>query len=237
MKRIALLLLALPALALAQDAAPPPPDEAPLDELAPPPPPPVSRRVLVPEGGEQRPPRREAPPREGPRRDGWYVGFGVGSGGGWVTDAGTRTSFKDFNYQRDRGTFAFNFNAGATLSPTLLLGGEVGALGTSGREGGHDSSIVTAYLDGVVTYFPTGRGLFVRGGAGASSLQLRQELPGETLKDDWDGGNVLAGLGYAWWLGRSFNLVAQLDGMKTWYRSNGPDSSETVALTLGFEWY
>jgi hypothetical protein len=43
-------------------------------------------------------------------------------------------------------------------------------------------------------------------------------------------------VGYAWWLGKSFNLVAQLDGVKAWY--NGTvSSSETVAFTLGFEWY
>jgi hypothetical protein len=234
MKRLALLLLAVPMFALSQDEAPsaPPPPPPDAEDLPPPPPPPVDHRVLVPKGGG-------APhaAREGSPRDSWYIGFGVGSGGGWVTDAGQRDSFKEFTYPGDRATFSFDFNIGATLTPRLLLGVEVGALGTSGSTGGYDSSIITTYFDGVVTYFPMERGFFVRGGAGSASLQTNAETPDGTFKGNWKGVNVLGGVGYAWWLGKSFNLVGQVDVTRAWYERRGPDATDTVAVTLGFEWF
>ncbi len=175
---------------------------------------------------------------QGHQRGSWYIGFGLGSGGGWVNDGGERASFRDFTYEDDRVTVGFNFNVGATLTPRLLLGGELGGIGTFGEYQGYETSITTSYIDAVLTFFPVERGPFLRGGLGRTVLAIEQEDPyyGD-FKGDWDGYNVLGGIGYAWWLGRSFNLVGQVDVMRSWYESSGPDSTDSVHVTLGFEWY
>lgn len=54
---------------------------------------------------------------------------------------------------------------------------------------------------------------------------------------------MLAGVGYACWLGQSFNLTVNLDFSAQSYRDGSdpygllPDSSRLWSLYLGFDWY
>jgi hypothetical protein len=51
---------------------------------------------------------------------------------------------------------------------------------------------------------------------------------------------VLAGVGYTFWIGKSFNLTINFDHSRQFYASgdvNYPSNSQFTALHLGFDWY
>jgi hypothetical protein len=222
MKMLAALVLALPLATFAQQdpGLPPPPPAGwePAPTAAPP--------------GVPAPPLRPAK-----TRGSWYIGFGLGSGNGSISDDSGTHPFKDY-VGADPMNLSFNFNVGATLTPSLLLGFEGGAVAalssTEVEPGVRDTQIQTNYYDAALTYFPMERGFFVKGGLGLSTLVWDLDSAGS---NSWSGYNVMGGVGYAWWLGQSFNLVASLDGTKAWYGSDGPDSTQGWSLQLGFEWY
>lgn len=264
MRKLAVALLAvLPALALAQEPAPPadaaspaaeppaatpgaqpqaaewgPPSEAspppqappapqyapPAPPYAPPPPPPATPP----------PPPPATPPRPPPpakQRGSWYIGFGLGSGDGTVAFAdGTRAGLDELvTGSGDR--FAFNFRVGGTLTPKLLLGFDGGFIAADGSD---DSSVQLNTYDVGVMFFPRERGLYLRGAFGRSVLM--QSLPG--LGDVSTGGfNVVGGLGYAFWLGRTFNLTLNVEGHRHWFNGAGVDGATAWAGWLGFDWY
>jgi hypothetical protein len=59
------------------------------------------------------------------------------------------------------------------------------------------------------------------------------------LTDDHDGLGALVGLGYAFWLGRRFNLTLNVDGSAQRYGGGAglPESSRVLDAYLGFTWY
>jgi hypothetical protein len=85
---------------------------------------------------------------------------------------------------------------------------------------------VTNY-DAVATLFPLEEGFLVRAGGGLSANTLAQR-----------GTNVMAGAGYAFWVGESLNLTANLDySAQFWGGDLGLTRSGFWALGLGFDWY
>jgi hypothetical protein len=65
------------------------------------------------------------------------------------------------------------------------------------------------------------------------------ETPSGEVSDDANGFGVLGGFGYAFWLGKSFNLTLNLDQSFQWYSNDPgePDKSQFTALYVGFDWY
>src|SRR5512144_3177892 len=105
MKTILVALALLPALALAQAPPPPPPPG-----YAPPPPPPPGYPP-PPQPGYPPPAYYPPPP---PTRDVWYIGFGIGSGGGSYTfQDGTHSRFSEG--LSDVTAASLNFKVGATI--------------------------------------------------------------------------------------------------------------------------
>jgi hypothetical protein len=172
-------------------------------------------------------------PQKPPRtRGAWYIGFGLGGGGGSVTDLDGTASLKEFVGPKPT-TLAMNFRVGATLSPRLLLGFDGGFVATASGEG-EDTSIQVNTYDLAATFFPLGSGPYLKAGTGVSTLVLDQ---GSFGTGSWRGYNVMGGVGYAWWVGRTFNLTFNLEGTKAWYGSSGLDSTQAWSLFLGFDWY
>jgi len=169
------------------------------------------------------------------RRDSWYIGFGLGTGGGSASGQGSTFSFRELNGDRSTTNVLLNFKVGATISPRLLLGFDLTAVRSAADQDGYDTAVQVNNYDAVATFFPMDTGLFVRGGLGLSAISVESPVTTVTAS----GANVLLGVGYAWWLGRTFNLTVNLDFSAQSYGSSNdkPESSRVWALYAGFDWY
>jgi hypothetical protein len=151
-------------------------------------------------------------------------------------------SFKEY-IGKAPTTVALNFKVGATLSPRLLLGGDITAIRSEATESGSDVALQISTLNAMLTYFPTGKGFFLRGGVGIANFTYEVSTPILSATNDTTGVSLLGGLGYAAWLGKSFNLTVNLDfaaqsyGSKTDEFGALPSSSSLWTLWAGFDWY
>jgi hypothetical protein len=187
-----------------------------------------------------------APPRH---RDSWYIGFGLGTGGGsFVGPDGVRHSFSG-SVPGGATAVALNFKVGATVTPRLLLGFDLTVLTAIGDSvptscdylgcDYRNSSVGVTSLAAMLTWFPLERGPFLRGGLGLASFSYDSYVLAAHSHYSRNGLGVVAGAGYAWWLGRTFNLTLGLDLLAQGYgRSEGhARSAQAAALMLGFDWY
>jgi len=216
-----------------QSASPtPPPQQAPAPAPAAPayPPPQAMPAPAYPPAAYPPPVFPAARPQ---RRGAWYIGFGLGSGAGNIDGAGTSTSLSNW-VGGGATTLSLNFRVGATLTPNLLLGFDGGALATQNSS----NSVQLNYYDVGMMFFPVEKGFFLRAAAGLSAAVLDGGIY-VTGKGTVRGGNVLAGLGYAFWLGETFNLTLNLDYQAHFFGSNTIDlkSAGGVSGWVGFDWY
>ncbi len=226
---VALLAAVIPLAAFAQAGAQyaPPPEYAPPPQAAPPAQPP--------------PPGAYARPQK--QRDSWYIGFGLGGGTGSLERDGQRLSFKEYLFDLDPTTVSINFKVGATLSPKLLLGLDLTAIRSAVSDAGDTAALQVSNYDVVATFFPMGKGLFVRAGAGLSRFTYEEDVYGMEYSDGTSGFNVIGGFGYAFWLGRQFNLTVNVDLTSASYGSQDdpyyilPESSRNASLWVGCDWY
>ena len=168
------------------------------------------------------------------QREGWYIGFGLGVGDGSVSGQGESFSFKELNVD-DPTRGALNFKVGWTVTPRLLLGLDITAVRAQASASGLSTATQVTNYDAVATFFPWERGLFVRGGLGLSAMTFELEDESET----YGGTNLLGGIGYAFWLGKQFNLTLNLDASQQFYGDSAdePESSRFWMLYAGFDWY
>jgi hypothetical protein len=274
MRKLAALLAALPLAAFAQPggdpaAAPPPaaatptaaepaaatPAPAPQAQAqapAPYPPPPHA----LPPAPPAAPTPAAGPPRGAKERDGWYIGFAVGGLGNARIELedGIADSFAGYAGD-DTAQLFLNFKVGATLTPRLLLGFDLTSMYAAWDGPGTEGLATVSNYDAVVTFFPARKGLFVRGGLGLATFSYDAEWMRYTEDPEphvaptsgsgsATGLSLLAGVGYAFWLGRSFNLTLNLDVSRQGYGARDddplgmvPEASTLWALYAGFDWY
>jgi hypothetical protein len=177
-------------------------------------------------------------------RSPFYFGFGLGSGGGGYTIEGDHVGFAAHHDEVLRADawafpFAWQLEAGATVSPTLLVGGEVSGFVSHADELEGESTLTTGQLLAVLTWFPAERGPFLRGGAGFGWMSSRVYEAGFVSSDAVGGLGILGGFGWAWWLGRQFNLTLHADVWGHEYANHfdQPDRAAGVNAYLGFRWY
>ncbi len=179
-----------------------------------------------------------APP---PQRAPWYIGFGLGAGDGTTRLGDVSSTFGDVVRQDghdDRGRLGLNFKLGATVSPRFLLGFDVTSLRAFGGGYGDSTWVWVTNWNAVGTFFPWERGLFLRGGVGLATLEVGRTVSGVgTGTSGYGGVDGLLGVGYAFWLGRSFNLTVNLDVSRQWYDSPDVDGSTFALAYIGFDWY
>lgn len=170
----------------------------------------------------------------------WYIGFGLGTGGGSYRLDGERVNFRHAHGVGSSPLqLAYQLELGATLTRNVLLGGEISGLTSSANDAFADSTLTLTQLLGVVTVFPRERGLFFRAGAGFAALRQEVDDGFQLAQASTNGVAVLGGVGYAWWLGRHFNLTlhADLSAQKYGSGSADPTSSSALNAYLGFRWY
>ncbi len=187
------------------------------------------------------------------QRDSWYIGFGIGAPvGGSLTRSsdGKNITFKELTegYQTQESTFINMIKWGMTINPKTLVGFDWTTGGQEGETVMRDSNGFTKTTSASVsvqnfflmgTYFPNEHGLFFRGGGGFSLLSLKSKENDTTTERHSVGGpGLLAGIGYAFWLGESFNITINFDYSRQFY--TGDDlirGSDFSAIWVGFDWY
>lgn len=172
-------------------------------------------------------------------RSNWYIGFGLGAGlDARYTLNGKEITFDDWMKGVDEKgpKIALNFKVGATLSPKTLIGFDGTAVGQTGKVGGKDVQIQINNYFLMLTHFPQEEGFFIRAGGGLSNI-MNKDTTGNT--EVVHGYGILGGVGYAFWLGKSFNLTLNLDHSRQFYSAgaNEPDKSQFTSAYVGFDWY
>ena len=216
--------------ALAQDVLAPPADAAAAM------PPPAS---AAPSAGSAAavPSRPLATAPDAHQRGGWYIGFGLGGGGGSARIGNESYSFRDL-LGRSGSTAAINLRVGATVTPKLLVGFDGGAVGDIAT--GPSESFQLNYYDVGAMFFPWGHGAFARAAVGRSVFSINTDGPVLYGKGTYGGWNAIGGIGYAFWLGKAFNLTLNLDYQAHFFSDTGAiDVSRGNAWSawLGFDWY
>lgn len=211
---------------------PPPP----LPQPAPPPAVSASQVVAAPAAAPPGPaPSRSAAakPVMGQSRASAYFGFGLGSGLGAFTVNGGSRSFSE-PLHGSSVPLALQLEAGATLSPNVLLGGDLRLVRAQSTAGDVLVGLQMIDLTCMATWYPVQRGFFVRGGVGLAALGVKAASSDLVL-----GGGAVVGLGWAFWLGQQFNLTLNVDGSAALFPSKAdrPSSSRFLDLYVGFGWY
>lgn len=176
------------------------------------------------------------------QRDNWYIGFGLGGSPSaqWKVN-GQTVGFDDWLEGLDKDPrVSFNFEVGGTLSPETLLGFDLTAVAQGGATSGGEAHVQINNYFLMLTHFPYREGFFFRMGGGYSNLWLTIDTNFGDFDERLDGVGALAGLGYAFWLGKSFNLTLNLDYSQQWYSNDNPsepDTSQFTILYVGFDWY
>lgn len=189
-------------------------------------------------------PWNPGPRRPRPERDTWYIGFGLGLGNAYWTRAGQETSFADaFSDTSNSTRMSLVFDVGWTVSRATLLGVELAAMRQSASyllASGQmaERGLQMTNLFATVTYFPFVRGLFVKGGLGLANLMADWSVGGQVYDESADGWGWQVGIGYALWLGRSFNLTLTAEHVQHRY-DEGTLASEARFnhVWLGCMWY
>ena len=162
------------------------------------------------------------PPAE--HRGVWLSG-GLGGGssdndeGGFVND------------ENDGGPAAY-FRLGGSVSPHILLGGEV--IGMTFDRGGADVSFTNATF--TLVYDPAlPGGFFAKGGIGFASVMTSTEFGGGTFTTDDEGFGVTLGVGYDIRIGGNLYLTPNFDLL---LQTFGDDRDASMALfTVGLGMY
>ena len=174
-------------------------------------------------------------------RDSWYIGFGLGfsPNASWVINGDTIT-IEDWLYGLDATTKIFeSFKIGVTLNPKTLVGFEFSAVRGEGTSPGLSGYTQINNYFTVLTYFPYKEGFFVRAGIGPSNIMYSISSSVISGKEVHKGYGDLLGIGYAFWLGKGFNLTLNYDVSVQIYPGgiDAPTSSQFSTFYIGFDWY
>ena len=113
-----------------------------------------------------------------------------------------------------------------------MIGFDLTAVSQTGSLGGIDGHIQINNYFFMFTHFPKEEGFFIRAGGGLSNLMF--EIDGAFSASDSTGGfGILGGIGYAFWLGKSFNLTLNIDHSRQFYE--GGNDPATPSLQV-FTW-
>lgn len=162
-----------------------------------------------------------------PEHRGFWVGFGLGGG----------SNFADFA-EGARGGVGGYVRLGGTISPKFLIGGEISGWGRDDDGATFTESGMTA----VALFYPSGRGLFLKGGAGFAGWATSAESGSTTSTTTAGGFAGTVGVGYDLRIGSNLYLTPNLDFMYHTMESEssvfaGISSGQVLMFTLGLTWH
>lgn len=179
---------------------------------------------------------------QGHQKSSWYIGFGIGTGNGsYETEGGTSLQLDEFagtNNVDYAPRVSINFGLGAILSPEMHLGFDVTALRATADSstGSASASVQINNYMAMLTWFPMSEGLFVRAGAGGAVMQAEFDSGTYSTSESYGGYCLLGGVGYAFWIGDTFNLAINFDYSQQNYGEE-IDSSKFWNLYVSFYWF
>ncbi len=155
---------------------------------------------------------------------GFWVGFGLG-GGSNLSDAAAGARFG----------FGGDVRLGGTVSDKLLLGGEVIGWGRSIS----GSTVTQSNVLFVALLYPTGQGVFVKGGIGFAGWTQSASIGNTTTSTTAGGFGLGGGVGYDLKIGSNLFLVPGVDFLYQNVESNvfSNSSASLVVFTLGLTWH
>ena len=174
------------------------------------------------------------------KKSSWYIGFGVGTGILEMDGDSAKDYRDDQDYSHAEDELTLNFGVGAILNPKLHLGFDMSTvlqeldLDKSNRSELYQVSNYFAAL----SYYPWSKGFFVKVGGGLSALVYDKDTDKDNDLDTYGGAGCLVGLGYDFWLGKSFNLGIHAEYSRQFYNDkDAPDDTDILNVYLSFYWF
>lgn len=178
----------------------------------------------------------QAPPPE--ERIKAFIGASFGSGTARYTVNGTTFSFSDeFQASNDESPLIAVkvVSFGIAVSPKLYAGMDLTGLTQSGTVAGNKTNLQLSNYFASLTWFPWERGLFLKGGAGVSSL-----FKGVGSESERSNGlGVLVSAGYALRIHGAHHLTLSAEQSWQTYWGSGAtraDNSQYNAAYVGYMW-
>jgi hypothetical protein len=158
---------------------------------------------------------------------GFWIGFGLGGG----------TNLSDFAEGARTGAGGY-LRMGGTLSQHVLLGGEIAGWG---RDLG-GATFTESGLTATIMFYPVGRGLFLKGGAGFAGWSTSASAGGTTTTSTAAGFAGTAGIGYDVQIGGNIFLTPNVDFLYHTLSSENTawadiSSGAVLLFTLGLTWH
>ncbi len=170
----------------------------------------------------------------------WYIGFGLGTGTLQINGEAADDFYKDDNDVDVGDELTLNFGVGAILNPKLHLGFDVSAIRQEidwDKSRQFESYQVNNYF-AALSYYPWTKGFFLKVGGGLSALAYEYDTGAYNDSETYGGAGYLVGLGYDFWLGKSFNLGIHAEYSKQSYSdSDAPDDTDFTSIYLSFYWF
>lgn len=177
----------------------------------------------------------------------WYIGFGIGSGLGYINTDQSKNQLipeaADKNHDVDNSyNLTWQFGLGAIINSYFNSGIEISYFNCNIDYKDTDelySSTVYIYNYFLVgSYYPFINGLsFKLGGGGSTYSESSSGKKASNADISVHGYGFIAGIGYDFKLGNTFNLGLHLDCSKQFYHKKGLDDTTVISLYASFYWF
>jgi hypothetical protein len=175
------------------------------------------------------PARAERYPHE---RTGFYLGLGVGFG-----NAGADVTIVEDLDRESGGTG--NFRIGWMVRDDLALGLE-STLWKRPGEGDVATELNWTFsvTSVAVTYFPGGKGAYLRGGIGIGTTSVELDVEGDKVASDMEtGAGFDAAVGYEWRITKNLALAPQIEFAYLEINGDITNNVDFIAMAVRGTWY
>lgn len=172
------------------------------------------------------------------KKSNWYIGFGIGLGALQLEGESLDDYYDDDPDADVGGEVTLNFGVGAIIKEKFHLGFDGSTVRQEVDFDIGDAAYQVNNYYAALSYYPWTKGFFIKAGAGWSILVYEYDRPADDDIDRFGGFGYLVGLGYDFWLGKTFNLGIHAEYSRQSYSdSDAPDDTEFSSVYLSFYWF